>query len=629
MTVSTPISSSTPEPARPHLQVADATQLHAQAEAEAWARFTGADSIPSFCRGWLGVTAVRVGASEALLVMATVDRQRFVPAALWPENKRARAPLQGVIERAMASNALVAAPTDNPPNRIHVAQPIHIDGQVMGAVAVEMPASSQSNLTVLAQDLSWSVGWIEALLRRRLLNEQVAANARLRQVLDVFSAALEHEGFEPAATAAVTELAALLGCERAALGTLKGEHAQVRAVSNTVQFANKAELIRLIEAAMDESLDQNSLLRYPAPQGTNGGLVLFAHEKLTQTQSNAHMVTLPIHRNGEHVGALSLQRARDFEPGEIALIEGIGALLGPLVDVQQLAERSAVARVRDSIKALRTRFFGPGFAAWKLGGIIAVLLVLFFSLVSGEFRVTADMRIEGSVQRAISAPFEGYVREAKVRPGDTVKEGDVIARLDDRDLQLETLKVDARRAQAVNQYREALANADRAQITVIGAQVEQADAELAVAQEKLTRSVLVAPFNGVIVSGDLSQQLGAPVQRGQVLFEIAPLEDYRVVLKVDEGDIRQVAEGQRGELVLASMPGTRLPFKISRITPVSTAEDGKNFFRVEAKLEQGAERLRPGMEGIAKVQAGERKLIWIWTRHLTDWLRLKLWWLAP
>ena len=52
-------------------------------------------------------------------------------------------------------------------------------------------------------------------------------------------------------------------------------------------------------------------------------------------------------------------------------------------------------------------------------------------------------------------------------------------------------------------------------------------------------------------------------------------------------------------------------------------------FRVEAKLQQGAERLRPGMEGVAKITAGNRKLIWIWTRYLVDWVRLELWTVLP
>ncbi len=127
------------------------------------------------------------------------------------------------------------------------------------------------------------------------------------------------------------------------------------------------------------------------------------------------------------------------------------------------------------------------------------------------------------------------------------------------------------------------------------------------------------------MKGDLSQSLGAPVERGQVLFEVAPLESYRVIVEVDERDIADIAVGQRGELVLPSMPGDTFPLVVDKITPVSTAKEGRNYFRVEAHLENTSERLRPGMEGVGKITIDRRKLIWIWTHELIDWLRLKLW----
>ena len=57
--------------------------------------------------------------------------------------------------------------------------------------------------------------------------------------------------------------------------------------------------------------------------------------------------------------------------------------------------------------------------------------------------------------------------------------------------------------------------------------------------------------------------------------------------------------GQRGELVLASMPGVRFPLTVKSVTPVNTAKDGRNLFRVEAPLDVKPDgRLRPGMEGV-------------------------------
>ncbi len=147
--------------------------------------------------------------------------------------------------------------------------------------------------------------------------------------------------------------------------------------------------------------------------------------------------------------------------------------------------------------------------------------------------------------------------------------------------------------------------------------------------DNLLRTRLIAPFGGIVVRGDLSQSMGSPVERGDVLFELAPVEGFRIILEVDERDISEVAVGQRGYLTLSALPGQPLPLLVERITPVATADDGRNFFRVDAKLEEPTRALRPGMEGVAKIDVGQRRLIWIWTHSLVDWVRLWIWTWLP
>ena len=84
-----------------------------------------------------------------------------------------------------------------------------------------------------------------------------------------------------------------------------------------------------------------------------------------------------------------------------------------------------------------------------------------------------------------------------------------------------------------------------------------------------------------------------------------------------------------GELRLASLPETPLGYMVERITPITEQAEGRNFFRVEARLDEINEHLRPGMEGVGKTAVDERLLIRIWTRKLVDWVRLTAWeWLG-
>ena len=246
-----------------------------------------------------------------------------------------------------------------------------------------------------------------------------------------------------------------------------------------------------------------------------------------------------------------------------------------------------------------------------------------------QYRISARATLEGSVQRALVAAVDGYILESNARAGDLVKAGHVLARLDDRDLRLEHRRWQSERAQLEKEYRKALAGEDRTQVSILRAQIEQASAQLGLAAEQLGRTTVVAPFDGIVLKGDLDQLLGSPVDRGTVLFELAPLDGYRIIVQVDERDLADVAVGQSGRLALSALPGQPFDLVVERITPISTAAEGRNYFRVEAVLEEPVEVLRPGMMGIAKIDAGRRQLLWIWTHEMFDWLRLRTWSFLP
>jgi multidrug efflux pump subunit AcrA (membrane-fusion protein) len=136
---------------------------------------------------------------------------------------------------------------------------------------------------------------------------------------------------------------------------------------------------------------------------------------------------------------------------------------------------------------------------------------------------------------------------------------------------------------------------------------------------------MTSPFDAIVVSGDQSQRIGASVRQGDVLFELAPNDRYRLALFVSEFRINDVIKGQTGQLVLAAMSAQYVDFKIKQITPIAEEKDGESVYRVEAEITSDVSHLRPGLEGVAKVYVDERLLISIWTRSLRDWLTLQWW----
>lgn len=606
----------------------DADNESASIDSELWARLVHAQDLGSFTTQWLDIQCRAFDGviRGAVVLRGSEAAGSFTPAAFWPEGVEGSPKLAAVVERALAKRQVAVQGAHGRGARrqdpVFLAHPILVDDQVYGAAALEVEGRSEAALRELVQRLGWGIGWLEALARRRTFTSK----ARLVTVLELIATSLYHVRFQAAATAVVTELATTLGCERVSVGFMKGRHIRVRALSHSAAFGKKTNLIRALGNAMDEAADQLATVVYPSP--ADGPFqVTRAHAELVRQHGSGAVCTIPLTVGEQVLGALLLERpvGEAFDARTVELCEQAALLVGPVLDVKRREDRWLVQKAADSLATHWRHLVGPRHVALKLWVLLAVAATLFLAIAEGDYQVTADATLEGTVQRAVTAALPGYIQQASARAGDVVRAGALLATIDDRDLRLERLKWVSQKAQRTSEYRQALAEHERARVRVLEAQLAQADAQLSLIDEQLARTRIVAPFDAIVVKGDLSQSLGAPVERGAVLFELAPLDAYRVIMKVDERDITAVAVGQSGNLALSSLPNAPLPLVVEKITPVSEVEEGRNYFRVEAAVQGGIDTLRPGMEGVGKIQVERRKLAWIWTHKITHWLRMWVW----
>jgi RND family efflux transporter MFP subunit len=595
-------------------------------ESETWARLAHAADARSFAASWLEIQCRAFsGVIRGAVILRASETAAFAPVAIWPEGIEGSPKLAAVVERALQQRAVAVEGVTRAAQRkdpVFIGHPILVDDELYGAVALEVEGRSESEVREVVQRLGWGIGWLEALSRRKTFTSK----ARLVTVLELIATALQHERFQAAATAVATELATTFGCERVSIGFMKGRHIQVLALSHSASFSKKTNLVRALEAAMEEAADQLATVLLPARK--DGPFqVTRAHAELLQQHGAGAVCTIPLTAGGTVLGALLLELpvGSEFDARTVELCEHAALLVGPVLDVKRKEDRWLGYKALDSAAALGRKLVGPRHTALKLWVAALALLVLFFSVVNGDYMITADASLEGKVQRAITASMQGYVIESRARAGDIVRQGSLIAALDDRDLRVERQKLVSQGAQQESERRQAIAEGNRARARILDAQNGQIEAQLALVDEQIARTRLIAPFDAVIVKGDLSQSLGAAVERGNVLFEVAPLDSYRVIMKVDERDITDVAVGQAGRLALTSMPNEEIELTVEKITPVSVVDQGRNYFRVEAVAKGATEKLRPGMEGVGKIQVERRKLIWIWTRKLVHWARMWVW----
>ncbi len=498
-----------------------------------------------------------------------------------------------------------------------VATPLASQGNMIGAVVLQIASRAQPQSRAVLQLLQWGGYWLENLTRRQ------ATIAPDRNAMALAVECLNRERLQPAALTFANRLAEAFACERVTVGLTRGLQVRLTAMSQVTHIDRRTRLVRDIEAAMEEAVDQGLSVRYPNADS----VVVRAHAELAKQHGSQAVLSVPLRSAAGVVGVVTLERHNDqpFDAAALDFLYACAALVAPSLALLARAEHSPWVKMINLLKLGRERLCGAGHRYFKAVVALACLGLATLVVAPSTYRVAAPAAIEGAVQRAVVAPQAGYVAEASARAGDTVSAGQTLAALDTRDLHLARQKWESERAKHRGEHDEAFAVGDRVRVSILRARIAQVDAEIGLVAEQIARAHLTAPFAGVVASGDLSQSLGAPVERGQVLFEIAPLDDYRVVIEVDERDIAAVRPGQSGHLRLAGMPGEPLPVTVARITPMAIASEGRNAYRVEAHINGPISALRPGMRGIAKIEIGQRSWLWIWGHGTVDRLRLRAW----
>lgn len=498
-------------------------------------------------------------------------------------------------------------------------KPIYLQSTLTGVLAIRMKHLPAANHAAVFDSLKRSIRWLSLASFTKPENDDFYGG-----VVGMLASCFEQTGYQQGLMRMVAELTSQFNCERVAFGEKLGHHCTVTALSNSADFDQRSNLVRKIADAMDEAVEQDNAILFPI---NNSKVIQRAHQELARKFGSGSIATIPLMSERRVFGAITLMCSEEspLDDKTLQICQQTLSLLTPFLALKREQEQGIHTKVAASFAGGLQAVFGVSHLRTKLATVAVVALLTLTSLVETTYRITADAVLEGEIQRVVAAPISGYLLASSVRAGDIIAKGEIMASLDDAELKLELTKLDGRLQKSRREYREAQSERDLVGVRVIKEQINQVDAEIELVEQQLKSIHLTAPFDGVVIEGDLSQRLGSPVERGDALFKIAPLEGYRIILKVDESKISFVREGQVGALTLSSLSQSNFPLKVERITSVARAEGGANTFRVEASLPGVPDGLRPGMQGIGKINAGRARLVWIWTHEIVDWLRLRVW----
>lgn len=515
------------------------------------------------------------------------------------------------------------------------------EGQLQGVSAVIVRCRTPDLAAQRLESMRLIAGFFDLYGLRRTNEQQKLIAASHQDVLQFAAAVSTADGFQQGAANLCNELAAKTGASRVSVGWVHGRKIKLKALSHTEQFDKKQELSVQIVKVMEECVDQEEVVQFDPTGEASTQNVTREAAALSRMEGGTRVVSLPMRRkNGDFIGVITLEFPATTAPTpqETTSLAVAADLLAPQLYDRFQNDRYLITKAGISTRELAKKAIGPRHMLAKTItiGILALLWVIGGMWVPGMgmlytpmFQVKAPFTFVAEGRRVISSALEqGTIRKVNVKPGETVKAGDVLLEFDTREIATSLFEAQARKASAEQEAQAYLNDPTGEKMAdyrsaVIRAQ--EAQAQIDFHQLQMDKATVRAPIDGVILAGDLNDRVDSTVKLGEVLFEIAPAGAMRADIYVPERDIQRLAPGSRGELALSSLPSDKHAFTVTRVIPMSEARQNSTVFRVQVELDEIDTAWRPGMEGEARVDVEPKPLIWQWTHRLVEFVRITFW----
>ncbi len=307
-----------------------------------------------------------------------------------------------------------------PANESIILLPLRGGSGVQGLAAFAVTTSNQQALDAARERLELTLSLLSLYEMRLTLQQRQGDLTRLRLAMETTAAVNEQDRFAGASMTLCNEISSRWKCDRVSVGFLQGRYVHLKAMSHTEKFSRKMKLVQDIEAAMEETLDQDVEVTFPAsPEAT---FVQRAAAELSKRHGPTAIVSLPLRRDGEVASVVTLERPVD-QPFKLEEIEALRLsidLIAPRLVNMHRQDRWFGARAAGAVRNGLAAVIGPKHTWIKVAGIGVIAAALFLVLARGNYRAEATFVLEPVAQQVLPAPFEGFLKEVYVRPGDRV-----------------------------------------------------------------------------------------------------------------------------------------------------------------------------------------------------------------
>ncbi|MFT5524997.1 MAG: hypothetical protein ACI9HK_002962, partial [Pirellulaceae bacterium] len=379
------------------------------------------------------------------------------------------------------------------------------------------------------------------------------------------------------------------------------------AYSGLCDFDKKSREIALLEAALEETVLADRPLTFPAQEACDRRGTLTLGQLVDQGLASAAVSAPLVDAQGEQIGSVLLlfdKVAQAQTPGIAPLTQSIGKQVGTMLAMLRQAQLSTRSRLMRSIKSLlRTK------STWWMS--IAAAVVLGAMFVPVPYRIACDCELQPTTRRFIAAPFDGKLKTAKVALGDLVTSGQILATLDDREIELDLAATDAQINQSEKRRGASMARHEASDAQLAKLEIDRLALKRELLSGRRDNLEIRTPVDGMVISGDWEKSEGAPLSVGQPMFEVAPLDQMVVEVAIAEGEVSFASVGTEVYVRMDAFPGRVWTGTIDKVHPTAEIRQSQNVFVAEVRLQNSDLILRPGMKGQAKIVAPHQIGGWI------------------
>ncbi len=464
-----------------------------------------------------------------------------------------------------------------------------------------------------------------------------------------------YSSVEEMAFAITNNLRSRIDCEQVVLGVVARSKVNIVSVSGHDHFHKSSLEIALVCAAMEECLDFNKTIIYqdlendspekiaahfsasqahpakpdqPAAQACGFAKPQYRlHQEWHQATKHAAVASIPLF-DGEKCNVIISLRQQPGKSLTEQQLQSVQELTEPYTaafDLLTRANQNLTTHLTHSAHKHVKALTKPEKWLKKVILLLAVLFVSWFCLGTLDYKVTITGKVVPRDVLHLAVPQNARLLSASVLQGDYVNQGDLLCRFDSEQLQLERKNLLAQLQVARLQENDGLIGMEDAAARLARANREGIEAKLKIIDRRIADTVIEAPFDGLIVSGDLRRQIGQLMPQGEPLFEIASSQKWRIELDVPENYAPDFHASINGNFAFNARPDLKEELIITRFASGATISKGRNIYIAEADAKLDYPWIKAGMEGHAALKLGRRPVWWIAFHRVIDYLRLKLW----